>query len=320
MPSHEKPNPPFSYTFTTERNALRSHKAVRNIPDKSNSAMLAASWNLTNFGEQQRSDDDLKLMAEIISWFDFIAIQEVKDDLTHLRSLLQLLPGSYRTIVSDPAGNNERAGFIYDSGKLERLELAGEVAVPPSHHRHIRLKGISGVFEGFDRNPHLVAFRAGNLSFTAVTTHLYFGSESYRDEDRRTLEAFALARWAALRMKSAHSFTSNVLLMGDFNLPKRDPKDKVYKALTKKGLILPSHSSKIGSNLHGDKDYDQIGFHQGGMKDAFKAGGEVGGVFDFDADPFFKDAWNPQDDSYFQSVIKYHIADHRPIWFQFAIN
>jgi len=319
MPSHEKPNPPFSYTFTTERNALRSHKGMRNIPDKSNSAMLAASWNLTNFGEQKRSDNDLKLMAEVISWFDFIAIQEVKDNLTDLHRLMAFLPGSYDSVVSDPGGNKERAGFIYDTAKVRRLDLAGEVAVPPSDHRHIRVQGVSGSFTGFDRNPHLVGFQAGNLKFTAVSVHLFFGSESYRDEDRRSLEAYAVARWADLRMKSNHAYTDNVLLMGDFNLPKRKLGNKIHDALTKRGLILPDHSSKIGSNLKGDKDYDQIGFHKGGMKDAFKAGGEVGGVFDFDADPFFKDAWQVSED-YFKSVIKYHIADHRPIWFRFALN
>lgn len=316
MPSHAKPSPAFNYTFTTERDALRSHKTVREIPDKSAGTMLAASWNLTNFGEQKRSDNDLKLMAEVISWFDLIAIQELKDNISDLQELMSKLPAGYRTIISDPGGNNERAGFIYDSNKVERLELAGEVAVPPSAHRHIRLKGISGVFTGFDRNPHLVAFRAGNLEFTAVSVHLFFGSESYRDEDRRTLEAFALARWASLRMNSESAYTENVLLMGDFNLPKRDKSDNIYKALTKKGLELPKFSSKIGSNLKGDKDYDQIGFHAGGMKEAFT---KKGGVFDFDAKPFFEDAWNVSE-KYFKSCIKFHIADHRPIWFEFKID
>lgn len=319
MPSHAPPKPAFNYSFSTERKAHRGQKVKRGIPAKKANSMLAASWNLTNFGEQARSENDIKLIAEILSWFDMIAIQELKDDLDDLQRLMAVLPSSYDTIVSDPGGNNERAGFIFDTNKVQRLELAGEVAVPPSAHRHIRVRGVSGCFTGFDRNPHLVGFRAGVLDFTAVSVHLFFGSHSFRDEDRRSLEAYALARWADLRMKSNHSYSDNVLLMGDFNLPKRKPGNKIHDALTKRGLILPEHSSKIGSNLGGDKDYDQIGFHTGGMKTAYEKMGKVGGVFDFDADPFFKDAWNISE-AYFKSCIKFHIADHRPIWFEFAID
>jgi hypothetical protein len=58
------------------------------------------------------------------------------------------------------------------------------------------MRGVSGAFKGFDRNPYAVAFRAGKLEFTAVSVHLFFGSHAYYDEDRRALEAYALSRWA----------------------------------------------------------------------------------------------------------------------------
>jgi hypothetical protein len=43
------------------------------------------------------------------------------------------------------------------------------------------------------------------------------------------------------------------------------------------------------------------------------------GVLDFDREPFFADAWNPDDNSYFNATVKYHIADHRPLWAEFDI-
>ena len=315
MIPHDKPSPAFTYSLAKERNALRKQKLKRGVPGRSSDTLLVATWNLTNFGEQKRSANDLKLMAEIISWFDLIAIQEIADNLGDLRVLLNILGSNYHTVLSDPGGNKERAGFIYDTDKVRRLELAGEVAVPRSDHRYIHMKGVSGEFSGFDRNPYLAAFQAGGVIFTAVSTHLYFGSNNYRDRDRRTLEAYALSRWADLRQKASGAYSDKILVMGDFNMPKRDKDDPIYKALRKRGLELPIHSTKIGSSLDSDKDYDQVAFHKGGMKDIYTNRSDV---FDFDGAPFFKDAW-AKSPKYFQAAIKYHMADHRPLWAEFAI-
>lgn len=315
MVPHKQENPVFSYQLAAERQALLSTKALRHIPLKAPNRLLTATWNLTNFGLQRRGDDDLALMAEIIGWFDLVAIQEIADSLVHLRLLMNHLPAGYRVILSDIGGNDERAGFLYDSDKLTRLELAAEVAVPPSDRRYIRMRGVSGAFEGFDRNPYAVAFRAGGLEFTAVCAHLFFGSHAYYDEDRRALEAYALARWADQRHKAAGAYSQNILVMGDLNLPIRDNSSSVYKALKAKRLILPQHSTTMGSNLAGDKDYDQVAFHSGGMQEAYQG---HSGVFDFDRDPFFADAWAIGPD-YFNQAVKYHMADHRPLWAEFEI-
>ena len=314
MIPHGKETPEFTYDFATERKALRATKAHRNIPAKDKQKLLAATWNLTNFGAQERTENDIKLMAEIVGWFDIVAIQEVADDLDHLRLLLKHLPKGYATIISDIGGNDERAGFIYDSAKVKRLELAAEVAIPPSDHRYIRMKEVSGSFTGFDRNPYIVAFKAGKLEFTAVSAHLYFGSNSYFNRDRRALEAYALARWAGARHKSPGAYSNNILVMGDLNLPKVDSKSHVYKALIAKGLMLPVHSTSMGSSLKGDKAYDQVAFHAGVLKDAYIQSG----VFDFDRKPFFAKAWD-RSKKYFKKSIKYHIADHRPLWTEFKL-
>jgi endonuclease/exonuclease/phosphatase family metal-dependent hydrolase len=315
MVPHDKENPAFTYSLTTECQALLSTKTLRGVPRKAPNKLLAATWNLTNFGIQDRSDNDFALMAEVISWFDLVAIQEISDDLAHLRLLTNNLPPTYKVIISDIGGNDERAGFLYDSAKVERLELAAEVAVSPSDQRYIRMRGVSGSFQGFDRNPYVVAFRAGILEFTAVSVHLFFGSNAYYDEDRRALEAYALARWADQRHKAPGAYSQNILVMGDLNLPIRDESSSVYKALKTKRLILPQHSTAMGSNLAGDKHYDQVAFQAGGMQDSY-AGNS--GVFDFDHEPFFVDAWDAGRD-YFNTTVKYHIADHRPLWAEFNI-
>jgi endonuclease/exonuclease/phosphatase family metal-dependent hydrolase len=315
MVPHVREDPVFSYTFETERQALLATKAHRGIPEKAVDTLLAATWNLTNFGVQLRTDDDLALMAEVIGWFDLVAIQEIADNLDDLRALMRYLPLTYHVVLSDTAGNDERAGFLYDSAKIERLEMAAEVAVPPSDLPFIRMRNVSGSFAGFDRNPYAAAFRANDLEFIAVSVHLYFGGHAYYDEDRRALEAFALARWADQRRKSSGAYSQNILAMGDFNLPKRDPANNVYRALLAKGLVLPEHSTAMGSSLKNDMAYDQVAFHAGGMKRRYSG---LSGVFDFDRVPFFAEAWNAGQD-YFNATVKYHISDHRPLWTQFFI-
>jgi hypothetical protein len=61
--------------------------------------------------------------------------------------------------------------------------------------------------------------------------------------ERRALETFAVARWASLRQKSRFSFTRELAVLGDFNMPKSEPGDPIYNALTKLGLELPEHST-----------------------------------------------------------------------------
>ncbi|MBI9102185.1 MAG: endonuclease/exonuclease/phosphatase family protein [Spirochaetales bacterium] len=315
MVPHSREFPTFNYNFDREASALKSTKQLRTIPSKSSKTLLAATWNLTNLGCQDRSPDDFRLIAEVIGWFDLIAIQEISEDLDHLRYLMGLLPASYSFVISDIGGNRERAGFIYDSDKIQRLELSAEVAIPPGDHRYIRLKGVSGSFTGFDRNPYVTAFEAGELEFMAASVHLFYGSTSCRDEDRRALEAYGLARWASQRMKSKGSYSQNILLLGDFNLPSLDSSSNVYRALKAKGLMLPEHSTSIGSNLHGDKHYDQISFHMGRMESYYTG---KSGVFDFDHEPFFEEAWKIGRE-YFDDAVKYHIADHRPVWIEFEV-
>jgi hypothetical protein len=149
-------------------------------------------------------------------------------------------------LISDIAGNNERMAFVYDTRKVRLLQKVGEIAIPPSQNRFVKLKGVRGKLTGFDRNPYLASFEVGNTSYVFVNVHLFFGSESRANMDRRALETFAVARWADQRRKSQYSFTREIVALGDFNMPDRDPTDAIYTALTSKGLELPIHSSEWG--------------------------------------------------------------------------
>lgn len=318
MPAFPKPRFEYPYDVGAELKALRSYpkqkgKEDRAIPAKSSDRLLLVTWNIANLGVQKRRKDDYRLIAEIVSWFDLAAIQETNDNLEGLRGIQEQLPKHYEVLFSDPGGNNERFAYIYDTRKVTTLEEIGRVTVPPKDLKSVNLPGVKQPFEGFDRNPYLVSFRAGDLEFVLANVHLYFGGDSDKDGmDRRCLEAYAVGRWADLRRSNKEAYTSNVLALGDFNLPVIDESDPVYKALTRKGLRLPRHSTKVGgSNLNDDSQYDQMAVFPGPMEKAI----ERSGVFDFDG-ALFRGLWGETkaQQAKFRTYVKYYLSDHRPLW------
>ena len=326
MPPFPEPTFAFDYDLQTEIAAARKWRdEKRKVPRRAQDRLLIASWNISNLGHpgQRRTDKDIRLIAELASWFDLVAIQEVNDNLAGLRALENRLPGNQQILVSDAAGNDERLAFVFDPDKVEFRGKVGEIAIPPSESRYIELPDIQQEFRGFDRNPYLAAFKAGDLEFLVVSVHLYFGSEkgesSKRDMNRRSLETYAVARWADLRRRSANAFTRNIIAMGDFNMPKADPGDPIYEALTRRGLQLPDHSTEMGSSIKKDRHYDQLAFFPPGQSQ--KALVRASEVFDFDG-ALFKSLWaDPAltDEDYFEFV-RYHISDHRLLWAELELQ
>jgi endonuclease/exonuclease/phosphatase family metal-dependent hydrolase len=321
MPPFKKPTVRYSYDVSSELRALRAYertKEGRDIPDKAANRLLLATWNIANLGVQERTDADYRLIAEMIGWFDLVAVQESNDHLAGIYAILDHLPNSYRLLFSNAAGNHERLTFVYDSKAVSVLEKVGEVTVPPVEIRAIKLPGVRQTFQGFDRSPYIGSFQANKLRFLLVNAHLYFGSEKKASSiDRRCLEAYAIARWADEREKNKNAFSRDIIVLGDFNLPKVDVNDRVYQALTKRGLHLPDHSTRIGSSVASDSAYDQIAFFPGSTGAKFTG---QSGVFDFDG-ALFHDLWTKQDEKKnltpFLDYVKYHISDHRLLWAQF---
>jgi len=309
MPAFPKPKFVIPIDTDKEIERLTEHKSKRHIPSKDNQHILIASWNIANLGLQKRWKQHAQLIAEIIEWFDLIAIQEVNYNLEGLKQIEAELPSHYNLLFSDKAGNNERFAYIYDSRRIKQLELIGEVSVPPKDHRYIKLSGVGQKFTGFDRNPYLASFQWKNNIVILINVHSFFGSNSKSDMDRRALETYAISRYADLFGKSKHSFSKNIIALGDFNLPMMQKGDAIYDALTKRGLELPKHSSKIYSNISDDKMYDQIAFLP-----SIKKSIKLNGIFDFDGS-IFPELWT-ESKSKFKSYVKYYISDHRPIWMQ----
>jgi endonuclease/exonuclease/phosphatase family metal-dependent hydrolase len=320
MPGFPKPGFSYNYQTASQINALREYrdtKPGRAIPAKHGSRVLVATWNVANLGVHERRDKDHQLIAEIMSWFDLVAVQEVNNNLAGLTAVRSELPSSYRAVFSDKAGNDERMAYLYDSNKLTLLEEVGEIDVPPRWKYVIRVPGSKQKFNGFDRNPYLAAFEVTGTGFVfvIVNVHLYFGSESTTSRNRRFMETLATARWADLRRDDEDAYTSNIMAMGDFNIEKADWADPIWEMLGDRGLHLVPHSTYVGgSNIKDDRPYDQMAFFPGPVQDAV----EATGVFDFDG-AIFSTLYENRSEKDFLAYVKYYISDHRPLWTSFTV-
>lgn len=322
MPPFPKPSFEYAFHVGSQIGALHTYRATkpgRAIPAKNSERLLVASWNIANLGVQERRDRDYRLLAEMISWFDLVAVQEVNDDLTGLRAVMNQLAsipggGSWRALFSDKAGNSERLAYIFDASKVTLREKVGEVAIPPSEQRYIRVDADSPEFRGFDRNPYLAAFQCGTFEFVILNVHLYFGSDSAPgDIARRRNETYAVGRWADLRRSSDYAYSPETIVIGDFNMPQAKWGDPIYAALVGRGLYIAPHSTEVGgTNLRGDKHYDQIAFFPGPTQDR----NTNVGVFDFDG-ALFGHLWQTRTEAEFLSYMRYYISDHRLLWAEF---
>ncbi len=313
------PLPKFSYAYdpAAEIQYLRAWKKKREVPAKSAQTLLLATWNIANFGAQDRRESDCRLIAEIISWFDLVAVQECREDLRSLRLVLAYLPKTWRTLLSDAAGNDERMVYLYNGAKVAVREQVGEVALPPSVLKNVKLPNVAALFAGFDRNPYLASFAARGAAFTLANVHLFYGSEQTADLQRRQLETHALSRWARGQYTSKTAYDPNVVLLGDFNLPFMQPDDPILSILLKNGLVLTEHSTSVGATLPGSDSataqpvyqYDQIAFFP---KNSGLFTGRSG-VFDYDG-AIFPDLWQQRGRKDFNAYLRYYLSDHRPLW------
>ena len=181
MPSFPRPTPDINYDLDAEKTAINRWFLKRHVPTSQRGRLLLASWNIANLGEQKRDQKDLELIAHILSRFDLIAVQEVKSDLGHLKTIIEHMGERYDWIVNDAAGNNERLAFIYSKEKVKPGRLFAEVAVPEKDfprytvvvpyivRKQQRVEVYYNLrFTPFDRNPFVGTFESDALSFTLV--------------------------------------------------------------------------------------------------------------------------------------------------------
>src|SRR5205823_6559180 len=138
--------PPEVVAELAQLSALLDGSVRAKIVDRN---LLVATWNLRAFGgltkkwrsgpddSPRRDFRDVRAIAEIVSRFDVVAIQEVRGDLRALRHMLRALGPDWGVIMTDVTkgkdGNDERMAFVFDTRRVKPSGLACELVVPVEH-------------------------------------------------------------------------------------------------------------------------------------------------------------------------------------------
>ena len=223
-----------------------------------NENVLIATWNIRDFDSNKfrygpREKESFYYIAEILSSFDLIAIQEVNEDLYAFKRLMYILGGRWDYIMTDVtegrSGNKERMAYVYDTNRISFKKLAGEIVLADR-------KKIEDERQ-FARTPFLVAFQSGWFKFKLCTVHIYYGSSSGEKLERRIEEISTIAETLS---KRAEKYDENLILLGDFNIV--SPEHETMKALEDNGFMIPDAIKEAPSNMYQTKHYDQIAFKE----------------------------------------------------------
>jgi len=279
---------------------LQARIAKAEIPSsKLDETLNMATWNIREFGKKARSAAAIHYIAEVLGQFDLISIAELRDNLTDLGRVLDVLGPTWRVIYSDAlrdsGGNNERVGFIYDKRAVAFSGFAA-TANPP------REKVGNLYLPKFDwwREPFMASFSAGSFDFVLLAAHAQWGTPA-----GRLVELQSLAEWVDLKRKEKTCEDKDLIIVGDFNIETPEQ----LAALTGKGLQMPAalEGKSFGTNLAQDKRYDQI-LHYPGYPQNFS---NQAGVVDFYAGSS-KELFPDLD----KLAFTFQMSDHLPLWMQ----
>ena len=318
--------------------------------------LLLATWNIREFDSSKygsRMRESMFYIAEIISHFDLVAIQEVREDVSALDELRSILGRrSWRYVVTDvtagTGGNKERMAFLYDQRKVTHTGLASEIVLPPKKGKPVTQ---------FARTPYLVGFQAGWFKFCLCSVHIFYGGDE-PNQPQRVAEIDALAKFLGDRTRryreayrkggKSHSEYENIALLGDFNIFSIE--DDTFKALEKNGFKVPE-------GLHGDitnvgkkgRAFDQIAFLEDEKN--VESTGHAGSIDFFstvfrrpedqtlyaptmsktikdsnakksasDQSTLYEDRTPSQQNRYYGAWRTFQMSDHLPLWVELKID
>lgn len=286
--------------------ALKERITAAKIPSsKLDETINIATWNIREFGRKSRSKAAIHYIAEILGQFDLIGVVELRDNLSDLGRVLEILGpywcAVYSDAIPDAGGNRERIAYVYDKRAVIFNGLAAEANEPR------KKKGFEYLpEESFWRAPYMASFKSGNFDFVAFTVHVRWGDSLVERQGELEL----LADWIEGKRLEESKEDKDIIVMGDFNIPSKT--SALFAAITKHGLQIPKALAGLnhGSNLEKDKRYDQI-LHYAQFPETFT---NAGGVLDFYIDEAHIAELFPGGMT--KTDFTYQMSDHLPLWMQ----
>lgn len=119
------------------RKGLGRHFADQGSTGDRDQSVRIATWNVREFGGSKHGGRDyecLYYIAEIISQFDIVAVQEVRENLREFRRIRSILGPDWDYLATDvtegSSGNGERMVFLFNQRKAIFRNIAGELTLP----------------------------------------------------------------------------------------------------------------------------------------------------------------------------------------------
>jgi len=116
--------------------AVDAHLAASGQASDQRKSVRIATWNLREFGGSKyggRDFEPIYYIAEIISHFDIVALQEVRADLSEFKRLHRILGPDWDYVATDvtdgAAGNGERMVFLFNRQHVHFRNVAGELTL-----------------------------------------------------------------------------------------------------------------------------------------------------------------------------------------------
>jgi hypothetical protein len=327
---------------TAERLLALRRKLHSEIIDRvGKDSLLVATWNLRDFdinrlGHGTRLRESFYYIAEIISAFDLVTLQEVSRNLDALEALMAILGPEWDYFASPAVdiggGREERIAFVFRQDKIRFRKIAGEIVLPGGQTTAMRGGGIdlhNTERLQFVRSPYMAAFEAGVVRLNLCVLHLCLPRGGKNGIERHAAELDGIARF--FREKQDRE-REDYILLGDFGVA---ASADLAKALERGGFDIPESLTKKRAYLPGDKFHDQIAFRI--RKDRLEPG-NAGTFRHFDAvfrdnDDDFEayqemmpeekanDLWNGGPRGYYaQQWRTWQISDHQPLWVELKVD
>jgi len=275
------------------RNLLALRKQLdADVPPKNlESDLLLATWNIRDFdkdnrkGYGERAPETFFYIAEVLSRFDFIAVQEI-NELEEWEKVLRILGPSWEWIATDvtegTGGNDERLTYLFDKRKVWFQNIAGEIVLPANLLISANVKPKPGdedkiettvevetgkkgkteerVGQQFRRTPFAALFQSAWFKFEICTVHIYYGSDEKGPElEERVQEINRIGEFFGKRAEKSNAQGRSLILLGDFNIV--GPEHETMNALLSSGFEVPKALREAPpTNVKKTMYYDQIAF------------------------------------------------------------
>ena len=315
--------------------------AVQELPDRRDRDVLViATWNAGDFGRGRIRGgpigaEAIRYAAEIISYFDIVALQELSGSSREFDPVFDELRGAlgghWQAVLSGVTegrrGNAERLGFLYDARKVRFTDFADEVVLSEAHLE------ASGLARQIARTPFIGEFEWNGLRILLCNVHIWFGSAGDSQAVERRQEVQAIAGYLSAAMDAERLSGEVLVLLGDLNAPRAN--DPTLEALRGAGFVAPLGLQALGTNAALDRPYDQILWRRRADGGLVPVGG---GVFDFfrfvygeEDQEAYADAWRPVYEArdpdgrrdpaiFYRNWRRTELSDHVPKWLALGLG